>query len=90
MKIPHRVEAFILEQPLIEQRQLVKILERIEEDPFIGTYLPPVAYQPGVLGVNLRDKYFITYRIQDDDIDVGTVTHMLDLDSIMEALQQED
>ena len=87
MKIPKRVEAFILGEPLSDRRQLIKVLEQIEEDPLIGTYLP-FPYQPEVLRLTIEDKYFITYRIL-DTIEVGAITHMLDFESIMGYLQED-
>ena len=87
MKIPDRVKAFILGEAPADRRRLIGLLERIQEDPLIGTYLA-FPYQPGTFGITLDEKYFITYRTTVDGVDLGAITRMLDFETLVRYLQE--
>ena len=73
-RISRVAREFVIAQPQAGRFLLIDALRKLRESPLSGDPLP-YPWRPGLLGL-VVEQYFITYRFQDNFLDVLSITVM--------------
>ena len=87
LRVAGPAKEYILLLPPEAQQEIKAGLNAIEDQPLSGAPLP-FPWVPGTM-CHITKRYFITYRMNDDDIpEVASVTKMPSSEDIQQAFEQ--